>query len=204
MEHHAEGVEVGAPVDPGGVGELLRRGVGRRAEAGAGLRLEGAVRADLDQPEVPQARADAPPVALQQDVARLDVPVHHALLVGIVGAAGDGADQGEGLGAGRGIAGEDLPEGGAVDEGHQQGGRAADGEDAAHREEVGVAEAGLGRALCPESAAHLALRAGEDLEGVPGAEEAVADPPHLGHAADADALFDEVPSDQLARAEHHD
>ncbi|MNZ08879.1 hypothetical protein D3C78_256950 [compost metagenome] len=85
IEHHAEGVEVGATVDLLAAG-LFRAHVARRADGETGLGELCAILQRLGDAEIRQHRRA---IGAEQDVGRLHVPVHQPLGMGIAQCRGD-------------------------------------------------------------------------------------------------------------------
>ena len=87
VQHRAEGIDVRAARDLPLAHRLLGAHVVRRAQAHPGLghpRAARLARRERD-PEIGHQRL----AVVQQDVLRLDVPVHHAVAVGVVERRGD-------------------------------------------------------------------------------------------------------------------
>jgi hypothetical protein len=140
--HHAEGVDVGAPVDRAAVEQL-----GGEVLGGAGQRgVAGHVRRP-HQPEV--GHLDG--VVGEQDVLGLHVEVGDAGPVGVLERLGDAADQ---LGGGLHVQPADpvqqVPQGLAADVLHHDPGQPAVLAGVVDGDDVGVGEAGGGERLAPE------------------------------------------------------
>src|SRR5205814_1115822 len=90
VEDRAQPVHVGRGGQVLQGGRLLGGEVAGRADDGPGLRVGGVTFEVLGQPEVGDVRLA---VRVQEDVARLEVAVEHAALVGVVDGPGDGGEQ---------------------------------------------------------------------------------------------------------------
>jgi hypothetical protein len=121
VRHAAERVDVGPMVDVGIARGLLRRHVRRRADRDAGHRERGATGSclrcgeRLRNAEVGHHRG----AAAQQDVVRLDVPMHDAALVGVRKRARHVAEDRQHLGHGQWAARKPSAQTLAVDERHR-------------------------------------------------------------------------------------
>ena len=82
---------------PGLAPRLLRGHVSRRAQHRVRVRLRAVLRHQLRQPKVRQV---GHAVGVEQNVARLDVAVQHAALMGVMDRAGDGGDEVRGVARG--------------------------------------------------------------------------------------------------------
>ena len=102
VQHAPKAEQVGAVIDRATLG-LLRRHVGRRACDRPDLRQPHVGVGDPGQPEIQDLHPEARGRRFEPDVLRLDVAVHHALLVGGPQARGNLAGDGHSL-AGRQLA----------------------------------------------------------------------------------------------------
>ena len=138
----------------------------------------------LGDPEVGQQH---PAVGGDEDVARLDVAVDEAGVVGGVEGGGDArADVDRQLGAQPRLHVEQLAQALAVDELHHDGLAAAVLEDVVHGDDVGVGQAGDGDGLATEALGDDGIGGQARLEPLQGdlaVERDVGGQPHLGHAA---------------------
>ena len=135
-------------------------------------------------------------VGAQEDVGGLEVAVDHALGVGVPYSVEHAAKQALGLdGVGWGAV-DQVFEGAAVDELHQQAGRAVDIEDVGDGDDPGVGEPRLEHALLHEAIGDAAVPAGEDLQRVGRAEGRVAHEQHDGETAPTELL------DHLVAVDH--
>ena len=92
VQHAAQRVEVGAPVDLPAL-DLLRSDVLRGAEELAALGQAGFLSRALGEPEVRQVDVLAPSLGRDEDVARLHIAVHQPALVGGIERGGHLVEQ---------------------------------------------------------------------------------------------------------------
>ena len=212
VEHDPEGVDVGAAVDRPAVDLLGRQvlgGADDRAGAGEVLGM-GGVAGDrlgrgLGDAEVGHLH---PPVLAQQDVGRLHVAVDDAGLVGVLeGPRHLGGDVDRLGRRQRPPLEERLPQGGAVDQLHDDEGQPvveAGVEDADH---VGVGQPGGGDGLAPEPLEERRVGGQlgqQQLHRHRPAQHRVLRLPHLGHAAAGDLVAEAVTAgDQVVGGNHH-
>ena len=198
-EDEREGVVVRAAVHlTVAVAQLLRRHVGRGSERDSGLGHPDVVRRASD-PEVPQQSLAVG--HREQDVLRLDVPVHDAVRVGDVQRFGDLTAQSQQFGARERatplteVLGQRA---GGRDEVHHDAQQAALVEHVVDRHDVRVAELGRGPRLAQESLPlHLvgADRAVEDLERTVQIEVVVVHAVDAPETSDAETLDDGIGAD---------
>ena len=192
VQHHAEGVDVGARVQVL-TGGLLGAHVLGRAETHARLRQPTAFPSTPGQrdAEVGHHR----PAVVEQDVVRLDVAVDQAMVVGVVERAGDFRGDADGIVHRQlDLALEPGAERSALDVGHYVEHRALDPARVEQGKDVGMVQVGGGLDLLEEALGsdqrrelrvhhldgHLAI-----VAGVVGEE-------HRGHASGAQLALEEV------------
>ncbi len=141
VQHAAETVDVASAVDIGAVHALLRAHVQRRPERDPRGGEPGVAREERGpgNPEVRHHRI----AARQQDVARLDVPMDHALVMGVRQRFAHVAGDAHGLvDFEMSLAIEPVPQRLAVDERHHVVELPVGGAGVVHRHDVGMGEAG--------------------------------------------------------------
>ena len=187
--HHGEAVEIGAAVDAL-AGQQLRRHVLRGAEGqGRGV---GVVVGGLHDAEIHHHH---PAVGLDHDVAGLDVPVDQ--LVAVEGAEGvaDGVDDPPDLLHGEAApALEQIPQGAALDELHDQIVGAVLAAHGVDGDQGRVLDGGQGPGLADEAGEGLGIRVGlpHGLDGDGAAQGEIGAPVDHAHAASAHLLLDPV------------
>ena len=147
---------------------------------------------------------DAPALVVDEDVAGLDVAVHHAVAVGVAYGAGDLAQDGLHRGHGQ-RAGfpEDAVERAAVDVLHDEVQQPVGVPDGIDRDDVGMAQGGGRAGLAPEPLHQGRAgteRRGNDLDGHPPVECNIVRGVDGGHAA-ATKLAEDLVLAQRSRAE---
>ena len=194
----SERVQVRSPVDRLSLC-LLGREVRRGSEDGGRLRDRVGRGRDASDPEVRHLHA---PVLVEHDVARLDVPVDHALRVGgLERVAHVDPDLDRAVGHDPPAAGDQVGERSPLDVLHDDEVHAVVGPGVEDRDEVLIADPRRRLCLAPEAVDEV-LVVGElrreDLDRDRPAEHRVLAPVDLGHAAAAELLLDAV-----AAYEHH-
>ena len=198
VQHEPQRVEVGPPVEAAAAHLLGRQVLGRpHHDVVAGQVVAGAVEA-LGDPEVGQ---QDPAVGGDEDVARLDVAVDEAGVVGGVERRRDArADVDRQLGAQPGLHVEQLAQALAVDELHDDGLAALVLEDVVDGDDVRVGQPGHGDGLTAETLGDDRVGGQarlEPLEGDLAIERDVGGEPHLGHPA-----LRQSPLEPVAPGEH--
>ena len=141
VEHAAERVDVGPPVDRPGL-DLLGRDVVRGPDPGAGAGQAAGRPEPLGEPEVGQVDVLVLALAADQDVGRLDVAVHEPAVVSGVECAGDRGDHTPDLIHAELAAIDDLAQVRARHEAHREVEHAVVLAAAVDRDDVGVLQRG--------------------------------------------------------------
>ena len=199
VQHHAEGVDVGATIEPL-ASDLFRREVLDRAQHGAGLRHVGIV-PDLGDPEVGHHHAA---VLAQQDVGWLDVAMDEAGLVGGTQGVGDLRPEAHDfVRVEKALFVEPFTQRRSTDQFHHDGfgtlvvAGVVDGHDAGMVEASGGD--GLGAKPDDEGVVGRQMRV-QDLDRDRAAQHLIFGLPHLGHASAGDPVGQAVaPRDQPTR-----
>ena len=174
--------------------ELLGRHVSRRPHGLMRARELQAPRvaAELRQPEVHELD---PAEAVEEHILGLDVPVHHALVVGVLERFAQGGDDGQGLRLGQPSIGQHLAQVGPVHELHDDPGEVLDLAEVVHRDDTGVHQPREGLGLALEALGPpLDLAGGwqQDLDRDLPVELHLPRPKDGAHAAPAEALHELV------------
>lgn len=189
VEYDAEGIDIGAVIDQGGILELLGRHVVRCAEgcAGAG-ESDGTFffTDDFGDAEVGDLHASA---GVEEDVFGLDIAVEDAFLVGVLKCVADFWDDGEGFGGGEFAHAHGLAKVEAIDEFHDEVIEAAGVAEVMDHDDIRMIEAGEDAGFAHEALREVRISAeffGEKLEGDFAAEMELARFIDEAHAAAAD------------------
>ena len=189
-EHHAQAVDVGAGVQLAAQDLFgAHVGGGAHGHGGDGGALQGFGDAEVGE--------EGAAMAVDHDVAGLEVAVDEAFVVGVVEGGGQLPEDVGGLGQGQGAfpLHQEAAEGDAVDvfeDDEGDGSLAFEGEEA---DDVGVVELGQGLGLAGEAADEVGVFGqvfAEDFDGDPGHASAVEGEEDVGHAAAADGFEDFV------------
>ena len=196
VRHAAEGVDVGAVIGRGIARRLLGGHVGRCPDGGAQLgergtrRTLGGGRDGLGDAEIGDDRG----VAGEQDVVRLDVAVHDAVVVGVGERARDVAQDAHDLGDGQRPAGQPRAQAFALDERHGVVGETVDHAGREDRHDVRLLERGGDPDFALEAAGgHRRGDLGrQDLHHHLAAEPLLVGDEDPGHAATAELALEGV------------
>ena len=185
VHHAAETVDIGPAVEPGATHRLLRTHVSHGAHRQSRLGQAVLVRRIRRQgdPEVRHHRL----ASEEQDVLRLDVPVHHAVGMGEVERLGDAPADTYGLvQRKRSLAPDALPQAFAIDHRHSVPQEAVGLAGVVHCEDMGMPKPGGHPNLAEETLAQLGAELGmEHLEGDRAVVPQVVGEVDRGHAAPA-------------------
>jgi hypothetical protein len=204
VEHAAQGVEVGAPVDPAAErllgGEVLggaHDGVGRRE------RLRAGRVGQLGDAEVEHAH---PAVGGVGDVARLDVAVHQPAGVRGVERRGHLAAHLDDLVDRQRTVGQLVGQARPGQQLHDDVGGVALDAGVVHGDHVGVAQAGRRAGLALEASSPGLVAQGREVDGLDGhlaPEHGVGGTPDLAHAAAPDGGLEDVATGQSSLLAAH-